>query len=75
MNFVASPSKPSNFPFRYPALMRGVGRGDQPVVLFITSVTGMRLRPEGFGVVEGGWIPAESTDNWEPFIGTITVSA
>lgn len=73
MNYVAKPSKPS--PFKYPALMRSVGGGDQLVVLFTTAITGMKLHPDGFGVVEGGWIPAENVGYWEPFYGTITVSA
>lgn len=62
-------------PITYPILMRGVGEGEQPIVLFTGPCTGMKLQAGGFRKSEGGWIPATDVANWEPFVGTITVSA
>lgn len=75
MNYSIEPNVRRSATLLYPVLMRGVGSGDQPVVLFINSCEGHRLTEFGFRGKEDGWISAEDKGQWERFEGTIRVIA
>lgn len=75
MNFIVSDRPAACRSQSYPVLLRSrADNGNGVIVLFVNASEGMRLRDDGFGPKEGGWISADSTSQWEPFTGTITVT-
>lgn len=58
----------------YPCLMKSV-KGRNATVLFMSRREGMELLEGGFKEPEDDWIPADMPDEWQPFVGTITVAA
>lgn len=73
MNYVLAHEHPKGP--TYPRLMRGTRGTRDIVVLFITRTYGMRLTETGLFPPDEGWVPADDVAEWEPFYGTITVSA